>query len=113
MKKRTLGNLDVSVLGFGYMGLSYGYGPAIEKQQAIDVIRKAVDRGVTFFDTAEAYGRFANEELIGDGTTSRTGSNRYEVRLRYRSRRAAGERAQQSAVAYQAGCGSVTQTPQD
>jgi len=66
MKKRTLGNLDVSVLGFGYMGLSYGYGPAIEKQQAIDVIRKAVDRGVTFFDTAEAYGRFANEELIGE-----------------------------------------------
>ena len=66
MKKRTLGNLDVSVLGFGYMGLSYGYGPAIEKQQAIDVIRKAVDRGVTFFDTAEASGRFANEELIGE-----------------------------------------------
>ena len=46
MKKRTLGNLEVSALGFGCMGLSYGYGPAIEKQQAIDVIRKAVDRGV-------------------------------------------------------------------
>jgi len=66
MKKRTLGKLDVSALGFGCMGLSYGYGPAIEKQQAIDVIRKAVDRGVTFFDTAEAYGPFANEELIGE-----------------------------------------------
>jgi aryl-alcohol dehydrogenase-like predicted oxidoreductase len=48
------------------MGLSYGYGPAIEKQQAIDVIRTAVDRGVTFFDTAEAYGPFANEELVGE-----------------------------------------------
>ena len=66
MKKRTLANLEVSALGFGCMGLSYGYGPAIEKQQAIDVIRKAVDRGVTFFDTAEAYGPFANEELVGE-----------------------------------------------
>jgi len=58
MKKRTLGKsgLEVSALGFGCMGLSYGYGPAIEKQQAIDVIRTAVERGVTFFDTAEAYG---------------------------------------------------------
>ena len=66
MKKRSLANLEVSALGFGCMGLSYGYGPAIEKQQAIDVIRKAVDRGVTLFDTAEAYGPFANEELVGE-----------------------------------------------
>jgi aryl-alcohol dehydrogenase-like predicted oxidoreductase len=68
MKKRTLGKsgLEVSALGLGCMGLSYGYGPAIEKQQAIDVIRTAVDRGVTFLDTAEAYGPFANEELVGE-----------------------------------------------
>jgi aryl-alcohol dehydrogenase-like predicted oxidoreductase len=68
MQKRSLGKsgLEVSALGFGCMGLSYGYGPAIEKQQAINVIRKAVDRGVTFFDTAEAYGPFANEELVGE-----------------------------------------------
>src|SRR4051812_34046337 len=66
MKKRKLGNLEVSALGFGCMGLSYGYGPAIEKRQALDVIRAAVDRGVTFFDTAEAYGPFANEELVGE-----------------------------------------------
>ena len=67
MKKRTLGKsgLEVSALGFGCMGLSYGYGPAIEKQQAISVIRTAVERGVTFFDTAEAYGPFTNEELVG------------------------------------------------
>lgn len=68
VKKRTLGNcgLEVSALGFGCMGLSYGYGPAIEKQQGIDVIRRAVERGVTFFDTAEAYGPFVNEELVGE-----------------------------------------------
>src|SRR5438093_1656984 len=68
MKKRTLGKsgLEVSALGFGCMGLSYGYGPAIEKQQAIAVIRTAVERGVTFFDTAEAYGPFTNEELVGE-----------------------------------------------
>src|SRR3974377_2071178 len=68
MKKRTLGKsgLEVSGLGFACMGRSYGYGPAIEKQQGIDVIRTAVERGVTFFDTAEAYGPFANEELVGE-----------------------------------------------
>ena len=68
MKKRSLGKsgLEVSALGFGCMGLSYGYGPATDKQQAIDVIRTAVDRDVTLFDTAEAYGPFANEELVGE-----------------------------------------------
>jgi aryl-alcohol dehydrogenase-like predicted oxidoreductase len=66
MKKRRLGHLEVSALGFGCMGLNYGYGPAIEKQQAIDVIRRAFERGVTFFDTAEAYGPFTNEELVGE-----------------------------------------------
>jgi aryl-alcohol dehydrogenase-like predicted oxidoreductase len=66
MKKRKLGDLEVSALGFGCMGLSYGYGPATEKQQAIGVIRTAVECGVTFFDTAEAYGPFANEELVGE-----------------------------------------------
>jgi aryl-alcohol dehydrogenase-like predicted oxidoreductase len=68
MQKRKLGKsgLEVSALGFGCMGLSYGYGPAIEKQQALDVIRTAVEYGVTFFDTAEAYGPFTNEELVGE-----------------------------------------------
>ncbi len=68
MQKRRLGksNLDVSAIGFGCMGLSYGYGPAIEKQQAMAVIQTAVERGVTFFDTAEAYGPFTNEELVGE-----------------------------------------------
>jgi aryl-alcohol dehydrogenase-like predicted oxidoreductase len=68
MQKRTLGksNLEVSALGFGCMGISFGYGPATGHQDGIAVIRAAVDRGVTFFDTAEAYGPFTNEELVGE-----------------------------------------------
>jgi len=68
MEQRRLGNsnLEVSALGLGCMGLSYGYGPAVEKQAGISLIRSAVERGVTFFDTAEAYGPFANEELLGE-----------------------------------------------
>src|SRR5438045_1687381 len=68
MKKRKLGksNLQVSALGLGCMGLSFGYGPAVDKQQGISLIRAAVERGVTFFDTAEVYGPFANEELVGE-----------------------------------------------
>src|SRR5213593_1832805 len=68
MKHRTLGNdkLEVSALGLGCMGMSYGYGPAADKTEMIALIRKAVERGVTFFDTAEAYGPFTNEELVGE-----------------------------------------------
>lgn len=68
MKKRELGNsgLEVSALGFGCMGLSFGYGPAMAKNDAIKVIRAAYEGGVTFFDTAEAYGPFTNEELVGE-----------------------------------------------
>jgi len=68
MKKRRLGksNLEVSAIGLGCMGLSFGLGPAVEKQQGISLIRAAVERGVTFFDTAEVYGPFTNEELVGE-----------------------------------------------
>src|SRR3954466_1483749 len=68
MQKRILGKsgLEVSAIGLGCMGLSYGYGPATEKQQAITLIRAAVERGITFFDTAEAYGPYKNEELLGE-----------------------------------------------
>jgi aryl-alcohol dehydrogenase-like predicted oxidoreductase len=68
MQKRKLGNrnLEVSALGFGCMGLSFGYGPAVAKQEGISLIRAAVERGVTFFDTAEIYGPFTNEELVGE-----------------------------------------------
>jgi aryl-alcohol dehydrogenase-like predicted oxidoreductase len=68
MQRRKLGKsgLDVSALGFGCMGLSFGFGPAMEKNEAIKVIRAAYEGGVTFFDTAEAYGPFTNEELVGE-----------------------------------------------
>jgi aryl-alcohol dehydrogenase-like predicted oxidoreductase len=68
MQKRKLGNsnLEVSALGLGCMGLSYGYGPATDKQEAVSLIRAAVERGVTLFDTAEVYGPFTNEELVGE-----------------------------------------------
>ena len=68
MQKRKLGNsgLEVSALGLGCMGMSFGYGPAKDKQEMIPVIRAAVERGVTFFDTAEVYGPFINEELVGE-----------------------------------------------
>src|SRR3989475_6884173 len=68
MQKRKLGksNLEVSAIGLGCMGMSYGYGPAGDKREMISVIRTAVERGVTFFDTAEVYGPLTNEELVGE-----------------------------------------------
>jgi aryl-alcohol dehydrogenase-like predicted oxidoreductase len=68
MIKRTLGQsgLEVSAIGLGCMGLSFAYGPATETQEAIKLIRSAVELGVTFFDTAEAYGPFTNEEVVGE-----------------------------------------------
>jgi aryl-alcohol dehydrogenase-like predicted oxidoreductase len=71
MQKRILGksNLEVSAIGLGCMGMSFGYGPAADKQEMISLIRSAVEQGVTFFDTAEVYGPFANEELVGEALT--------------------------------------------
>jgi aryl-alcohol dehydrogenase-like predicted oxidoreductase len=68
MQKRTLGRsgLEVSAIGFGCMGISFGYGPATSREEGLAIIRAAVDSGVTFFDTAEAYGPYANEELVGE-----------------------------------------------
>jgi aryl-alcohol dehydrogenase-like predicted oxidoreductase len=66
MKKRKLGSLEVSEIGLGCMGMSFSYGPAKDKQEMLPVIRAAVERGVTFFDTAEVYGPFTNEELVGE-----------------------------------------------
>ena len=68
MQKRTLGKggPEVSTLGFGCMGISFGYGPAASREEGLAIVRAAVDGGVTFFDTAEAYGPFVNEELVGE-----------------------------------------------
>src|SRR6185503_1775912 len=68
MQKRKLGksNLEVSTLGLGCMGMSFGYGPPKDKQEMISLIRSAVELGVTFFDTAQVYGPFTNEELVGE-----------------------------------------------
>lgn len=68
MTKRKLGksNLEVSALGLGCMGMSWSYGPAKDREQMISLLRSAVERGVTFFDTAEVYGPLANEELVGE-----------------------------------------------
>jgi aryl-alcohol dehydrogenase-like predicted oxidoreductase len=73
MQKRKLGNnkLEVSAIGLGCMGMSFGYGPAADKQEMISLIRTAVDLGVTFFDTAEIYGPFTNEELVGSNPFDR------------------------------------------
>ena len=93
MQKRKLGKsgLEVSALGLGCMGMSFGYGPAVDKQEMIALIRAAVERGVTFFDTAEAYGPFTNEELVGEALrpVPRSGGDRDQVRVQVRSRQTA------------------------
>lgn len=75
MQKRKLGKsgLEVSALGFGCMGMSFGYGPPKDKQEMIELLRSAVERGVTFFDTAEVYGPFTNEELVGEALSALRG----------------------------------------
>ena len=68
MHKRNLGrtNLEVSAIGLGCMGMSFSYGPPADRQQMVSLLRKAVELGITFFDTAEVYGPFTNEELVGE-----------------------------------------------
>ena len=66
MQKRKLGSLEASAIGFGCMSISANYGPAADRNQGIEVIRAAHDKGVTFFDTAEVYGPYTNEELVGE-----------------------------------------------
>ena len=86
MQKRKLGksNLEVSALGLGCMGMSFSYGPPKDKKEMIALLRAAVDRGVTFFDTAEVYGPFTNEELVGEALAPfrEQGSDRHQIRLR-------------------------------
>ena len=86
MQTRKLGksNLEVSALGLGCMGMSFSYGQPKDKQEMISLIRTAVDRGITFFDTAEVYGPFTNEELVGEALAPipRPRSDCHQVRVR-------------------------------
>ena len=96
MQKRKLGNsnLEVSALGLGCMGMSFSYGPSRRRTDSISLIRAAVELGVTFFDTAEVYGPFNNEELVGEALEplTRSGGHRHQVRLGHQSRRQAAAR---------------------
>jgi aryl-alcohol dehydrogenase-like predicted oxidoreductase len=89
MKKRKLGksNLEVSTLGLGCMGMSFSYGPPKDKQEMTSLLRAAVERGITFFDTAEVYGPFLNEETRGRSSRSRpqASGDRHQIRVRSES----------------------------
>ena len=115
MQKRTLGNsgLEVSALGFGCMGISFGYGPATSREDGLAIIRAAVDGGVTFFDTAEAYGPFTNEEVVGEalGPGPRSGRDRDEVRVQVRERQAG--RTRQPSVAHSRRGRGIAEAAQD
>ena len=118
MQKRKLGksNLEVSALGLGCMGMSFGYGPAADKQEMISLIRTAVERGVTFFDTAEVYGPFTNEELVGEALAPFRDqvviATKFGFDTRSRDDRQAG-RPEQPAGAHQAGRRGLAQAAQD
>ena len=85
MQKRKLGNsgLEVSSLGLGCMGLSFGLGPAVDKDQGIALIRAAFEQGVTFFDTAESYGPFENEKLVGEAARAVPRQSRDRDQIRF------------------------------
>jgi aryl-alcohol dehydrogenase-like predicted oxidoreductase len=89
MQKRKLGNsnLEVSEIGFGCMGMSFGFGPAKDKKEMTAILHAAVDRGVTFFDTAEVYGPHTNEELVGEALpVPRQNCHRHQIRMGRQSR---------------------------
>jgi aryl-alcohol dehydrogenase-like predicted oxidoreductase len=112
MQKRELGRsgLQVSAIGFGCMGLNFGRGTKVPKQEGIDLIRGAFERGVAFFDTAELYGPFTNEEMVGEALRpfrEKTGKNKAEVKRavkRVGPSRKKVEAALRNAVLGQAGC---------
>ena len=115
MQKRKLGksNLEVSALGLGCMGMSFGYGPAADKQEMISLIRSAVERGVTFFDTAEAYGPFTNEELVGEALAPFRDQVVIATKFGFKFERRPAARPGQSARAHQGGRRGVAQAAQD
>ena len=114
MQKRKLGksNLEVSAIGFGCMGMSWSYGPPKDKQEMISLLHAAVDRGVTFFDTAEVYGPLLNEELVGEALAPFRGKVVIATKFGWEAnpnRWRQVERSEQPARAHQASCGRVAQ----
>ena len=114
MQKRKLGKsgLEVSAIGLGCMGLSFAYCPAVDKQQWIALIRTAVERGVTFFDTAEAYGPFTNEELVGEALAPFRDKVVIATKFGFKNGDSTAGPGQ-SARAHQGGCRGLAQAPQD
>ena len=119
MQKRKLGksNLEVSAIGLGCMGMSFGFGPAVDKKEGIALIRAAVERGVTFFDTAEVYGPFTNEELVGEALAPFRNQVKIATKFGFEHRSAGRGRiwdcAGQPAGTHQGSCRSFTQAAQD
>jgi len=115
MQKRKLGNsnLEVSAIGLGCMGLSFGYGPAVDQQTGISLIRSAVERGVTFFDTAEVYGPFTNEELVGEALAPVREQVVIATKFGFDIDPSTGQQRGQPAGAHQRGCGGLAQAAQD
>ena len=118
MQKRQLGKsgLEVSAMGFGCMGLSHGYGPPVDNRAGIALIRTAVERGVTFFDTAEVYGPFTNEDLVGEALAPVRDAVVIATKFGFDVDPATAERRsglEQPSGAHQGGRGSLAQTPQD
>lgn len=115
MQTRTLGTggLEVSALGYGVMGNSFGYGPATDRTQAIAVTRAAFERGVTLFDTAEAYGPFTNEDLTGEALEPFRHQSRRGQQVRLRLPERGHRRSRQPARAYQTGRRGLAHTPPD
>ena len=115
MQKRKLGKsgLEVSAIGLGCMGLSFGYGPATDKADAIRLIRAAFERGVTFFDTAEAYGPYKNEEVVGEALAPVRDQVVIATKFGFAFDAGEHERVEQPARTYPGGRGGVAQAPQD
>jgi aryl-alcohol dehydrogenase-like predicted oxidoreductase len=109
MEKRKLRGLEVSAIGYGCMGLDFGYANKVTKDEGITLIRHAVDRGVTFFDTAEVYGPFTNEEMDLRSASARARSGRHRNQVRIQHRRWQTVRPEQPARPYPRGGGRVPQ----
>jgi aryl-alcohol dehydrogenase-like predicted oxidoreductase len=112
MQKRKLGksNLEVSALGLGCMGMSFGFGPPGDKQEMISVIRAAVERGVTFFDTAQVYGPFANEELVGEALAPFRGQVVIATKFGFKASAASRSTSSRASRAHSRDCESMPST---